>query len=44
VARRPVVFVWHDSDEPASPLRPGHAGNEFKPELTDERDVLVSKP
>src|SRR3954452_12846654 len=40
---RPVVFVRHDSDEPASPLRPGHPGNAFKPELTGEPDLLVAK-
>ena len=42
-AGRPVVFVRHDSDEPASPLRPGTPGNAFKPELQGEPDLLVSK-
>ncbi len=40
---RPVVFVRHDSDEDASPLRPGEPGNAFKPELTGEPDLLVAK-
>ncbi len=42
-AARPVVFVRHDSDEPASPLRPGRPGNAFQPMLTGEPDLLVSK-
>src|SRR5215207_2470647 len=42
-AERPVVFVRHDSDEPASPLRPGEPGNAFRPELTGEPDLLVTK-
>ncbi|MFH8992879.1 cysteine hydrolase family protein [Streptomyces sp. NPDC017940] len=33
---RPVVFVRHDSPKPDSPLRPGHAGNDFK-EYVEER-------
>jgi len=40
---RPVVFVRHDSDEDVSPLRPGEPGNAFKPELTGEPDLLVTK-
>ena len=45
VARRrlPVVFVRHDSDEAGSPLEPGQDGNAFKPELTGEPDLLVTK-
>src|SRR3954454_13370386 len=39
----PVVFVRHDSDEPVSPLRPDQPGNAFKPELTGEPDLLVTK-
>ena len=40
---RPVVFVRHDSDEDASPLRPDRPGNALKPELTGEPDLLVTK-
>jgi nicotinamidase-related amidase len=39
----PVVFVRHDSTEPGSPLAPGAPGNAFKPELTGEPDLLVTK-
>ena len=42
-AQRPVVFVRHDSDEPVSPLRPDQPGNAFRPELTGEPDLLVTK-
>ena len=40
---RPVVFVRHDSDEEGSPLQPGSPGNELRPELDGEPDLLVSK-
>jgi nicotinamidase-related amidase len=40
---QPIVFVRHDSTEPASPLAPDHPGNAFKAVITGEPDVLVSK-
>ena len=40
---RPVVFVRHDSPRPDSPYRPGQPGNDLKPELTGEPDLLVVK-
>ncbi len=40
---RPVVFVRHDSDEEVSPLRPDEPGNAFKPEVSGEPDLLVTK-
>ena len=40
---RPVVFIRHDSTEEHSPLRPGHPGNAFKPVVTGDPDVLISK-
>jgi nicotinamidase-related amidase len=39
----PVVYVRHDSDEPVSPLRPDEPGNAFRPELSGEPDLLVTK-
>ncbi|MFL0564599.1 cysteine hydrolase family protein [Microbacterium sp. 179-I 1D1 NHS] len=39
----PVVFVRHDSTSDASPLRPGQAGNDLKPEVTGIPDLLVTK-
>jgi nicotinamidase-related amidase len=42
-ARRPVVFVRHDSVEPQSPLRPGLPGNAFKDVVRGEPDLLVKK-
>jgi nicotinamidase-related amidase len=42
-AERPVVFVRHDSVEHGSPLRPDHPGNAFKPEITGDPDLVVTK-
>jgi nicotinamidase-related amidase len=42
-AGRPVVFVRHDSVEPASPLRPDTPGNAFKDVVQGEPDLLVTK-
>jgi len=42
--RGPRVYVRHDSDEPDSPLRPDRPGNAFKPEVSGEPDLLVTKP
>jgi nicotinamidase-related amidase len=42
-AERPVVFVRHDSLRPDSPLRPGQPGNDFKPAISGEPDLLVVK-
>jgi len=42
-AGRPVVFVRHDSVEPDSPLRPGQPGNDFKPVVSGDPDLLVAK-
>jgi nicotinamidase-related amidase len=38
-----VILVRHDSDEPDSPLRPGHPGHAFRPEVGGEPDLLVAK-
>lgn len=40
---RPVVFVRHDSIEAASPLSPGQPGNDLKPLVIGEPDLLVTK-
>lgn len=42
-AERPVVFVRHDSARSDSPLRPGQPGNDFKPVVSGEPDLLVAK-
>ena len=42
-AGRPLVLVRHDSDEPGSPLRPGHPGNALRPEVEGPHDLLVTK-
>jgi nicotinamidase-related amidase len=39
----PVVFVRHDSKEPASPLRAGQPGNAVKEMVSGEPDLLVTK-
>jgi nicotinamidase-related amidase len=40
----PVVYVKHDSTDPASPLHPSHPGNQLKTYLAEiEPDLLVSK-
>ncbi len=43
VIGEPIVYVRHDSRSPASPLRPGAPGNELRPFLGDEPDLLVTK-
>jgi nicotinamidase-related amidase len=40
---RPIVFVRHDSVNPASPLRPGQPGNALKPIVSGPPDLLVTK-
>ena len=40
---RPLVYVRHDSDGPDSPLHPANPGNQLKPYLTPEPDLLVTK-
>lgn len=39
----PVVFVRHDSDDPASPLHPSRPGNRLKEYLRQTPDLLVVK-
>jgi nicotinamidase-related amidase len=39
----PLVYVRHDSDEERSPLRRGGPGNAFKPVVSGEPDLLISK-
>lgn len=41
--RWPVVYVRHDSLNPASPLHPAARGNAFKKLVDGEPDLLVSK-
>ncbi len=40
---RPLVYVRHDSDDPASPLHPASPGNALKEYLAPEPDLLVTK-
>lgn len=40
---RPLVYVRHDSDNPASPLHPTRSGNRFKDYLSPAPDLLVAK-
>lgn len=40
---RPVVFVRHDSTGATSPLRTGQTGNDLKPTITGEPDLLLTK-
>jgi nicotinamidase-related amidase len=42
-SERPVVFVRHDSTEPGSSLAPDAPGHAFKPEVSGEPDLLVTK-
>ena len=42
-ARRPVVFVRHDWEEPGAPLEPGSPGHAFKDAVSGEPDLLVAK-
>lgn len=42
-AGRPVVFVRHDSTDPASPLHPDQSGNGFKDVVSGQPDLLVTK-
>lgn len=40
---QPVVFVRHESRKADSPLAPGSPGNQFKPQLQGEPDLVVTK-
>jgi nicotinamidase-related amidase len=40
---QPIVLVRHDSTRPQSPLRPGQAGNDFKPGIAGVHNLLLSK-
>ncbi len=42
-AGRPVVVVRHDSMSPGSPLRPNQPGNDLKPVVSGDPDLLVTK-
>lgn len=39
----PIVFVQHDSDNPASPLHPSSTGHTFASVITGDPDLLVRK-
>jgi len=39
----PIVYVRHDSSDPASPLHPSAGGNAFKDILSGTPELLVSK-
>lgn len=39
----PIIFVQHDSTDPASPLHPGQPGNELKDVITGTPDLLIRK-
>jgi nicotinamidase-related amidase len=41
--RRPLVYVRHDSASMVSPLHPSSPGNQLKPYLNNEPDLLVTK-
>jgi nicotinamidase-related amidase len=41
---QPIIFVRHDANEgPDSPLAPGQPGNAFKPAVSGEPDLLITK-
>jgi nicotinamidase-related amidase len=42
-ARRPIVFVRHDSEQQDSPLHPTSPGNAFKPVINGRPHLLVEK-